>query len=558
MNVEYGGNRGWSRWRWVGWVLGVVLLAAPAWAAEPAGEPIVVERFAAPLDEHDLAALQRGALTVPVQRETPAAVTPPAGRTTWYRLQLVREWVSPREPVLVITQANDIRVRVYGPSSQGDAEYSIYGSDGSSVRTRRLLVVPLPQGWNGAEPLYLRVDAATATTHALIVTDRQAAHEAELVQARMDVAWPVLQLVLLLAGLMVLRPRSNRLGALYLGLTASIALATACKSGLAFEYWPTTLLAPLGLRANALAATAVGVFTLALATAWLELPRWAPRLARLVVGYGGVLVVFLVVCVLPLPDAWLIRVTSVLVGVALSLSWLAGVLAWRRRRHGAAPFVLAWSPALVVLLLRMLQLLTGTAQPPALGMWQSVALTVATLAMLHLLAQRVPRAPIVDPGSETMRERDVLTGALSRSSGFARLRASFLSARSRRWPLAVLSCDLGAFLRQRANGCARSEIDACLCEITATLRAHLRRGDAIVRCGDDRMVAILPKVDRAAADDLARRIARQIDAAALDLGGVPLGRALALGVACIDDGTHAPEDLLDRALAAGQAARTRS
>lgn len=554
MSVDWSGKRGRLRWSWLLWAIGALAWLMPALAATREGVPIVVERYVTAIGDDDLAALQRGALDARLQAEDPAAVTPPVGRTTWYRVQLVAEWVSPREPVLLITYANDMRVRAYGPPSYGGDEYSIYRADIGTLRTRRVLVVPLPQGWNAGTPLYLRVEAATAVTHQFIVTDRQSAYAAELTQARLDVLWPLLQLSLLLAGLVVLRPRSNNLGALYLGLTAAIAVAMACKSGLAFEYWPTRLLAPLGVRATALAATTVALFALALARAYLELPRWAPRLARGFIGCGGVLVAFVIACTLPLPDAWMMRITSALVGTALTLSWLAGVRAWRHRRPGAALFVLVWSPTLAVILLRMVYVLLQQPSPPLAGPLQAAALSVAALGMLHLLSQRLPRDAVASYG-DVRHERDVLTGALSRGAGLARLRASFVAARTRQRPLSLISCDLGPHLRERRNGCARSEVDASLCALMAVLRAELRRNDGIVRAGDERLLAIASEADAGAARALAERIVRHIDAAALDLCGAPLASVLALGVASLGEDVRTPEEMLDRALADGEARR---
>lgn len=544
--------------RLIGWlcrVLGALaVLAAPMPVLAANEVPIAVERFDATITDADVPALLRGAFDGALRAQSPAAVTPRPGHTTWYRPRPLAEWVSPEAPVLVISQANDMVVRVYQSPDSPGAQYSIYRADNTRGYSRRVLLVPLDHGWKANSPVYLRVDASTAVAHAFWVTDRESAHVAEVVQARSDVVWPLVQLAFLLAALVTVRTLPDRASLLYMGLCASIALATAYKSGLGFEYWPLSSMAALGIRANVAAALVTAACALALARELLDLGRRAPWLSRGFAGGSVLLLACALMAALPLPGTPVVMLGATLVLAALWSLWMAGAwCAWQRQRN-AGLFVLAWTPAVLLFTVRVAQIVAQVPSPRSFGLLQSITFACASLGMLAVLARRSLNLALPRAGDVALRERDVLTGTLSRSAGFAHLRAAFIHARSQRQELSLLTCDLAPELRARASASGRSELDACLCEVAAMLREAVPRGEVLARCYDDQLVALLPRRGAAQAQAIAQDLAARIAHVPVQLGGVTLATALAVGTATLDDGMRTPDELLSRAVADGEAA----
>lgn len=539
-------------WRTVRLGIGLAiagLLPMPAVCAT--GVPIVVERYDAAIGSGDVAAVMRGDFDDRLQPESAASVTPSHRNTNWYRVRLVDDWLSPHEPALVISEASDIVVRAYAPPDYAGAEYSVYHTDGSWGRARHVLIVPLMNGWRAATPLYLRVDSATTTAHELLVTDMAMAQEAELAQARYDIVWPIAQFVLLLAALAVLSPWRQRTHLLFFGQTLGIGLATLYKSGVGFEYWPLSLLAPLGIKANALAVAATMALALAFATAFLRLRRRVPALARANIAGAVLFVLFFIACALPLPwPDWLLMstlATMMLFGMGLIL--YSGIAGWLRGQRGAVVFTCAWVPAALTMIVRTLCLVAQTPSPSWLVAAMPAMFAILTLGLLYALALRM-HGSFVHGAVADIRECDALTGALARSATFAQVRQAFVDARSRHRPLSVLSIETSPTLRERALPHGRGAVDACLRAIMGCLAEELRGEDVVGRHGDDRLLVILPGIDLAGAQSIALRIDRRIAACVVRIGGERVAVAVDVGVASLDADILSPDALIARADAA--------
>ena len=518
------------------------LLPLPACAA---GVPIVVERYDAAIGPGGADAVMRGDFDDRLQAEAVDSVTPSHRSTTWYRVRLVDDWLSPHEPALVISEASDVVVRAYAPPDYAGAEYSVYHTGGSRGRARHVLIVPLMNGWRAATPLYLRVDSATATAHELTVTDMATAQEAELAQARYDIVWPIAEIVLLLAALVVLRPWRQRTHLLFFGQTFGIALATLYKSGVGFEYWPLSLLAPLGIKANALAVAAATALALAFATAFLDLRRRVPALARANTIGAVLFVLFFIACALPLPwPDWLListLATVLLFGMGLILS--SGIVAWSRGQRGAAAFTCGWAPAALIMIVRTLCLMAQIPSPSWLVTAMPALFAVLTLMLLYALAPHAHN-PFAQGAAADARECDALTGALSRSATFAHVRQAFVDARSRRRPLSILSIETAPTLRERALPHGRGAVDACLQAIMGCLAEELRGEDIVGRHGDDRLLVILPGIDLAGAQPIVQRVARRIGECTVRFGSECVSVAADVGVASLNADILSPDTLI--------------
>jgi len=532
-----------TAWLLVAWIFAGCALSSPARAE---GVPIVVERYDAAIGARDAAAVMRGDFDEHLHPESAATVTPSHRTTTWYRVRLADDWLSPHEPALVISEASDIVVHVYAPPDYAGAEYSVYHNGGLG-RARHMLIVPLMGGWRASSPLYLRMDSATTTEHELSVTDMATAQEAELTQLLYDIVWPIAQVALLLAALVVLRPWRQPANLLFLGQTFGIAVATLYKFGVGFEYWPLSLLAPLGIKANALAVAATMAFALAFARTFLDLPRRAPALARMNDAGVALFTLFAIACILPLPwPDWLLMstlATLMLFGMALILS--SGIFGWLRGQRGAATFVCGWTPAALMMIVRTLCLMTQTPTPSWLMATMPALFAFLTIALLHALALRMPGSAA--PGTADIPERDALTGALARRATFAHLRQAFVEARSRRRPLSILSIETCASLRERAQPHGRGALDACLLAIMACLAEELRDQDLVGRRGDDQLLVILPGVDLVGAQSITQRFERRVAECVARLGSERVGVAADVGVASLADDVVTPDALLARA-----------
>lgn len=541
-------QNGFGRMAWR--VVGLVIACMLPLAARAAGVPITVERYDAAIGPGEAAAVMRGDFDDHLQPESAAAVTPSHRSATWYRVRLADDWLSPHEPALVISEASDVVVRVYAPPDYAGAEYSVYHTGGNWGRARHVLIVPLMNGWRAVAPLYLRVESATATAHELTVTDMATAEEAELAQARFDIVWPVTQLALLFAALVVLRPWRQRANLLFLGQTLGVALATLYKSGVGFEYWPLDLLAPLGIKANALTVAATMACALAFARAFLDLPRRAPSLARATTAAAVAFALFAMACMLPLPwPDWLLMSTlATMMLFGLGLIWASGLVSWLRGQRSAAIFVCGWTPVTLAMTARTLCLMVQTPSPTWLVATMPALFAVLTLVLLHALAARAQGS--LARGGADAHERDALTGALTRSATFARLRGAFVDARSRHRPLSILSVETAAALRERAQPHGRGAVDACLRAIMAALAEELGDEPIIGRYGDDRLLAILPGVDLAGAQSIAQRVTRRIAESAVHIGGERVATAAEVGIAALTDDMVSPDALIVRADAA--------
>ncbi len=527
--------------------LGAAWLVLPAHPAAAAGDvPIVVERYDALIPEGDVAAVLRGRFDEHLRAQMPGQVKPVPGRATWYRLRLVDEWLSPHEPVLVISDANDLTVHAFEPPDYAGAEYSVYRTDSAQGHARRVLVIPLPHGLQADAPILLRMDASTAVAHEMRVTDMESAQEQELTQARIDLTWPVLHMALLLAALVCLRVNRPRPWLLFMALMASIVLASAYKSGLGFEFWPSNLLAPLGIKANILTAMLVIIFALALTHELLELPHCAPRLAQACKVFMMPLALVAGACVLPLPAIYLLDAASLLLLLSMLLLWASGVVCWRRGQQGAAVFTLAWTPAVAIMTMRTVDLLAKMPTSPVFGWIQGISFAFASLGMLYLLTNARTGHARRCLGDRESHECDTLTGTLTRSATFGHLRTQFLEARLRRHALSIVFVELDPVVCARARPHGRSALDACLCALLPPIGAELRHNDVVGRYGDDCFLIVLPGADAVVAHGIAERIVRRVADLSVRCAADSLSLAVHVGTAAQDESMTTPDALIAR------------
>lgn len=535
----------------------VLGLLVTSWV-RAAAVPILVERYTADIDPDQLASLLHGDFDTTLKIEPDAAMVSSQRGTSWYRVRLVNDWVSPRQPALMISAANAITVHAYSPPDYIGAEYGLHDSESAWRRIRHALVVPLGLGWRATTPVYLRVDSSVSAVHAFSVNDLHHAQELELDQAHFDVIWPVAQFTLLLAALLTLRPLGDRLLWPYLGQTLGLTVLLALQAGIGFAYWPTSLLDPLGVRANGFMASLVMVFAIVFARTFLDLPRRAPRLAQAGSVAIGLLLVFALLCALPpiFPDGLLLRCLGALALVISLLVWGSGWFAGWRGQRGAGGFIIAWAPTFLVMLFNAAHLILEAPRPAQLIAAQPVVLTIASLGLLYVLATRMTRCRFDPQCAVEMRERDLLTGALNRSATVAALRGAFVGARYAKRSLSVIVVEPDSRLLTLAAAQGRSATDMCLHSLMGCLGEELRDADSVGRVGDERLLAVLPGASEAQARALAARVAARATSCSLHWGGMQQRLAAVFGVATLAQEMLTPDELLAHADTALQAAQT--
>jgi diguanylate cyclase (GGDEF)-like protein len=264
--------------------------------------------------------------------------------------------------------------------------------------------------------------------------------------------------------------------------------------------WPTLTWATLLLN-----LTAASMLTLTLLT-WRpdNNPRWV---------IGSLLAVAVVALVWTVVRGSLVGTRDVVVMLSLAFVSLAG-LTWGTGRELAAFSNGTSTPMLAIFAVWFLPLHVARVLSYAgTGLWlvaatqrgdvtlvvPSVSVAVQVVVLTEVLGRLRTR---LDRQART----DVLTGALNRR-GVEDVVSSHLVRRSRLGtPLAVLVLDVDD-LRATNEAGGHAAGDALLRSVVEHVRGRLRSGDALGRVGGDEFLVVLPGVDGAAAEVVARRLA---------------------------------------------------
>ena len=226
-------------------------------------------------------------------------------------------------------------------------------------------------------------------------------------------------------------------------------------------------------------------------------------------------------------------------------------LLWRRRPVLAAE----WASAALLAFFALVELAAGlialAAGPAGAPEW------LARLEMLHYLT--LPAAYtavgtlmiflVATDLSEQMKQlaiTDQLTGVLNRR-GFvdAALRAIGRARRAQQ-PLVLVMADLDHFKRIN-DTYGHGTGDRALARFAAHLAAELRQGDLVGRIGGEEFALALANTDLEAGMQVARRLCRGIDLAALEVGGARVRITASFGVALLSPSDGDVEDLMERA-----------
>ncbi|BES70819.1 hypothetical protein RE428_18370 [Marinobacter nanhaiticus D15-8W] len=164
---------------------------------------------------------------------------------------------------------------------------------------------------------------------------------------------------------------------------------------------------------------------------------------------------------------------------------------------------------------------------------------------LHQLAVKTSAGLTSIWAREQLRQlatRDSLTGLRNRRDMEAALEQEL--GRSQRYgnPLALLFLDLDEF-KQVNDTWGHEAGDACLIHVANHLKTLLRRDDSIFRFAGDEFIVLLPSQDEASAEQIAKRMQRELADNPLEMGDTAVTVSFSYGVACIkpENGTNADE-----------------
>jgi diguanylate cyclase (GGDEF)-like protein len=528
-------------------VLALLLLLA-AGGALAQSVPIVVERLDRDLPDAAAAQLVAGAWDADFVAEPYAAITPSPRHGRWYRIYLDEDWRSSRPPVLAIADPHGLALRAYVPPDYAPVERSLYERDDATGFTRHALVFMLPALLSARAPIYLHVAPERAVPRAITVTDVTQARIADLVRARLDVLFPAIQLATVLVMLSFVLALRERVYVYFVAGVLLLVLYECYAFGIGYELWPLKLLAPLGARAAWLSASLAGLMLIEFSRHFLELPRDAARLDRVLAALRWPLLAWAVCAALPaLSPGWWIEVALALTLLLMAPLLIgAGLLAWLRGGRSGGYYLGAWVPGLLFVIVRTLQLLLHWPLPAWLEFALPAAFALASLVLSFGLADSTLSIRYERDVANRLADHDALTGVLNRRAILARLRAAFLHARAARAPLALLFLDLDHFKRINDSYGHRAG-DQCLRAVIAPIAGELRLGDALGRYGGEEFLVVLPGADAPNAQLIAERIRHRVERMPLLVSGTRISLTVSIGVAALDAEVATPEMLVERA-----------
>lgn len=526
----------------------LVLLVACAHAQ---AAPIVVERFDPGNSSIAADAIVDGSHAGDFVAQPYAAITPSRANALWYRLSLARDWSDPAPPVLGIADPQGLTVTAYLPPDYRPRRRSLYERDASVGFSLHKLSIVLPQDLAASAPIYLMVEPERAIPRGVGIEGIAAAHRTDLANARLDLLFPAIQLASVLVMLCFFVVLRDGTYGYFVGHMLFLALFELYACGIGYELPPFDLLAPLGQRPLWM-AIALGALLLAqFSIRFLDLARAAPRLEWMLRAMRWPLGMLAFCAAVPALSSGL-WVGDALLIVLLSgapLLMLAGLLAWQNGDRRGGFHLCAWTPGLLLVIVRVVQLGLQWPLPGWLEFMLPAAFTLSSLVLSfglagHALAMRHERDV-----AHRLAERDSLTGALNRRAILAHLRAAFTRARDSGEPLALLFLDLDHF-KQVNDLHGHRAGDRCLRAAVQPIAAELRQGDALGRYGGEEFVVVLPGATAANAMVIAERIRARVQEMQILVSGTRIGITVSIGIAALDHAVDTPHDLIERADAA--------
>ncbi|MBN8727111.1 MAG: diguanylate cyclase [Xanthomonadales bacterium] len=537
-----------ARTRPAAWIALLLLVLAWPGGVAAAGVPIEVDRLRADLPASAIDELRAGAHDALFEPQTYAALVPSPDGAVWYRIRPVAAWSSPFSPVLRVFDPQGLRIEAWLPPGYAGSTTSIYQPLADPGFTRHALVFRLPQDLAAGTPVYLRIAPERAIPRAIDLVPVTEARAQDLARAQLDIVFPAVQLATVLVMLSFFFALRERMYIWFAGHVLFIVLYELYAFGVGYGLPPFHWLAPLEARPLWFCAALSAAFLCQFTRRFLELGSVAPRLDRLLVlAYWPLAAVAACAAIPPLSAGWwLEKALAVTFAVLAPLLILAGLVAWQRGGRRGGFYLCAWTPGLLLVFVRLLQLLMHWPLPEWLVFTLPATFAFASLVLAFGLADSTLSIRHERDVANRLAERDALTGALNRRAILANLNGAFQRAREGGRPLSLLFLDLDHF-KQINDRHGHAAGDRCLGALIAPVMSELRQGDALGRYGGEEFLIVLPGATAANAEVVAERIRARIEALPVLVSGIRIGLTLSIGIAGLDADLVTPRELIERA-----------
>jgi diguanylate cyclase (GGDEF)-like protein len=533
------------------WLAAAFLASIAAGSAHAAAVPLIVERLDAASDSVSAERAVAGDYDADFKAQTYAAVIPSREHGVWYRVRLSADWNNERPPTLAIFDPVGLHVEFYLPPGYAAQRRSIYSEAGDPGYTKHAIVVVLSPTIKANAPIYLHLEPERAIPRRVEVRDVSEYRAGDLVRARLDVLFPAFQLATLLVMFAFFLALRERMYAYFAGYALCLVIYELFAFGIAYDSPMVRGLASMAQRPSWCAALLAIALNIAFSREFLELARWAPRIDRVLRASIGLFLALALCALVPVISRgwWVEDVLSLLLMLSIPVLITGAVLAWQHGGRRGGLFLGAWVPALLLTILRVLQLRMQWPLPLWLEFGLPAALSYANLVLAFVLAGQTLSFRYERDVAHKLAEHDPLTGVLNRRAILARLRAEFVKARQSGEPLSLLFLDLDHFKNVNDSFGHRAG-DQCLRSVIAPIAGELRQGDALGRYGGEEFLILLPGAGASDAEVVAERIRRRVQEMPMIVSGMRIGLTVSLGVAAVDTEVAVPDDLIERADAA--------
>ncbi len=452
----------------------------------------------------------------------------------WWRVRVSEAVASDDHPHLVMQSPGRNRIEAWLPGEAAPVSRSLFGDDADPAFSTRALTVPLPEGLQPGQSLYLRIQPWGSTPMRLSIQPLAAIQgdDLEYVAWRTMVLSTMVVLAILAFGFRIgLHERSYA----YLALTLLCQAAYLAAQGgelRGVELFGHAIGADVraGRLAGMLSIIASNLFI----GYYLDLRQHRPWLMRILDACNALVGVLMLASLAS--DSLLIPRSSNMVLLASVATLLVAAASETARRNRAAYFLLlSLLPMMMLLALRVFELQGWWAGPIWLAHAYPLGFALSGLVLTVGLADKMQQLRAERDWASRLATRDALTGLLSRAAILQRLENAIEAAQRRQRPLSVVFFDIDHF-KQVNDRHGHLVGDHCLRMIALRTRGKLRLEDSLGRYGGDELLAVLPDTTLEQALHVAEHLREAVNRRPLSIDGRVIETSLSLGVAQLQPG----------------------
>jgi diguanylate cyclase (GGDEF)-like protein len=468
---------------------------------------------------------------------------------SWIRITLPS--ALPSEPLLVVTSLAAGPVTLVLPDGQRIVRSKLDPSpdkDASAIAE----VFPLPPTPGPHATLLMHIDHQhhAITEFELISAESWRQHERfRLIVAAALYSALITFAIIAICYLAVLRERMFADYALYL---LSLVGYMASSSGVLYAWPGGRLFGLLGIHGQWAIVTASLGFVTGFVCRFLDVGRYAPRLAVILERIRiAMLCIAAAILLSPFSVAWY-GMTLVGILFVINVTFLSlGAYGVVKGNRYAWYFLAGWIPLATATTLRGLHatgLISVSAQIPN---WYAIGAVCEGLFLTLGIADRVLAFRRERDVARLAAERDALTGVLNRRALDIQLRALIGEARGTggATSFAMLFLDIDHF-KSINDRYGHAVGDTCLVAVARRLSDELRGGDFLGRWGGEEFIALLPGASLPNARRTSERILNNIANEPVHAGDLQVSITVSIGIAVFDPARDDAASLIDRADAA--------